>query len=353
MATLTCTSSRSSIDSSGLPSPPRSPTGPPKFPYSVGAKFVVRKHVPPTTLEMGYWRNPGRYVSPKVIGNPTQLELCLAHPPTPGITYAEETRCMEIAKIIRGGQDCGAQTVLTTDGLVAKIYDPLYYDYGGDHWKPSQAYVTGEADRHYITEVTAYSEFKGTPIQGGIMPAYHGSWTTDIPVLLDGCQRTREVRLILIEYIPGTSMCNLNPTDLTWLERKNIMIKVIEAKIELSFIGLRHDDFETRNIMLSLPEGTNTYEAEDLRICIIDYAVSHLLKDSGRTSPVRERHNPLFYWAGQTRWSKLNWLPEQNEATDWMWTVWGSGGKDGKYMPVERDPDSSDGSPKSPTALQA
>lgn len=341
------TSSQSSAESSSLPSPPLFPSEPPAFPYFKGAKFLVRKHEPPRTLEMGYWRKRGRCGGPEVIGNPSQLELCLAHPPTPGITYSEEARCIEIAKIIRGGQSCGAQTVLTVDGLVAKFYDPLYYDFGGDHWEDSEIHVTGDADKHYITEVTAYSEMRGTSLEGSIMPAYHGSWTMDIPILFNGSRKNRKVRLILVEYIPGTSMHSLNPEDLTSQERDNIMIKVIEAKIDLLFMGLRHEDYEPRNIMLSLPEGSETYETGDLRICIIDYAISRFLKDSGRRAPVPEVYNPLFYWTGQRQWSSWGWLPPRQEAIDWMWKIWGNGGRDGKYLAVERDSESIFGNPKS------
>jgi hypothetical protein len=32
------------------------------------------------------------------------------------------------------------------------------------------------------------------------------------------------------------------------------------------------------------------------------------------------------------------WLPDQVEAVEWMWKVWGGGGKDDEYVRVEKDP---------------
>jgi hypothetical protein len=57
----------------------------------------------------------------------THLGWCLANPPAPGTTHHADERCIEIAGAIRVGEDCGAQVVLTVDGLIAKIYDRLYY----------------------------------------------------------------------------------------------------------------------------------------------------------------------------------------------------------------------------------
>ncbi|OAL02304.1 hypothetical protein IQ06DRAFT_292994 [Phaeosphaeriaceae sp. SRC1lsM3a] len=339
MSTLSSASSQSSVDSSGLPSPPPSPLEVPLCPYVPGAKFVVHRHEPKTTFEMGYWEyghNP-----PKVTGNLSHFDYCIAHPPEPGRKHPEDERYIEIAKVLRGGEACGAQTVLTADGFVAKFFDPMYYDFNDGYWPGEKTNVTGYADKHYITEAGAYSELSRTSVYGSITPIYYGSWTTNVSVIVDGLEKTREVRLVMVEYIPGTTMFDMDPRELTGKERENIMIKVIESKIDLLFVGVRHEDFEPRNIMLSLPDGSDTYEIDDFRLCVIDYAQCDLLKDDGPPNvPVAEVHNPLFYWSGQDRWSKWGWLPPRCEAQDWMWSIWGNGGRDERYLKVERDPQS-------------
>lgn len=262
------------------------------------------------------------------------------------MTDTEDERCIEIAEVLRGGEACGAQTVLTADGFVAKFFDPMYYDFHDGNSLCEKVNVTGHAERHYITEAGVYSELRSTSIYGSITPIYHRSWTTNVGILHDGLEKIREVRLVMMEYIPGKSLHSIDPRELTPKERENIMIKVIESDVDLLFAGVRYEDFEPRNIMLSSVQGTNTYETDDFRLCVIDYAACGLLKDDGPGAPASKVHKPLFYWAGQDRWSKWGWLPERHEAQDWMWNIWGDGGKGGKYLQVERDPKSRMGEPK-------
>jgi serine/threonine protein kinase len=259
-----------------------------------------------------------------------------------------DERCIEIAKTIRIGDNCGAQVVLTTDGCIAKIYDPLYYDFHNDYYRGSRTDVMDWADKDYITEAAVYSELCDTPFPGSIMPAYHGSWTLNVPILNNGNEQAREVRLIIIEHISGTSMLNIDPSSLSSHERSVIMIKLIEADVALRFSGVRHKDLEPRNVILSLPETSKVYDDGNFRLCIIDYASCALSKDSDRKGPIPEVHNPLFYWVGQAWWSDWGWLPLGDEAANWMWEVWGDGGKDGKYVVAERDPQSQLGDPFHP-----
>jgi serine/threonine protein kinase len=281
----------------------------------------------------------------EVTDDSSQLEWCLAHPPVPGTTFPMDERFIEIAKAVRIGDKCGAQVVLTTDGLIAKIYDPLYYDFYDDFFRDSRIDVVDYADRDYITEAAAYSELRNTLFPGSIMPAYHGSWTLNVPILDNDRGKSREVRLIIMEHVTGTSMLDLDPSSLACHERENIMIKLIEADVALHFSGVRHDDLEPRNIVLSLSNTSKTYEDGSFRLCIIDFATCALSKDNGRKGPTPKAHNPLFYWVGRTLWSDWGWLPPRGEAADWMWKTWGNGGKNGKYVVAKRDPNSKLGKP--------
>jgi serine/threonine protein kinase len=335
-----------------LPSPPTSPSKEQRSPYVEGAKFLARRHEPPTTFEMGYHERHRR--RPKVPDDATHLDWCLAHPPAPGTTHTEDTRYIDISKCIRTGENCGAQIVLTVDGFVAKLYDPLYYEFPDREYPDENLNVTDSADEEYITEAAAYLQLLDTPLQGTITPKYHGSWTLDMPVVIGEQQQPREVRMIIIEYVPGTSMQEIDPTTLIQQERENIMLKLIEADIDLRFSGVRHDDLEPRNVILSLAQSDSTDGSQDLRICIFDFGHCAILNHEGRRlGPYSEVRNPLYYWTTSFEWSDWGWLPPQEEANEWMWKNWEDGGKEGKYVKVERDPNSKFGKPKRPEVKRA
>jgi len=339
-------SNRTSLSSTGLPSPPATPSSETEIPYITGAAFIARRHEPPTTFEMGYWQQRRRTLP--VTDDVSQLDWCLAHPPATGRTHSTEIRCINILETIRIGENHGAQIVLTADGYVAKLYDPLYYPFQNPSYPEEKVNVTDAADKDYIREAAAYSELLGTSLEGSIMPRYYGSWTLDIPVTLDAQTHLREVRMIILEHVPGTLMHGVDPATITYEERENIMIKLIEADIELRFAGVRHGDLEPRNVILSLPDSSTTYADPNLRLCIIDYGLCTLSKDRGLKGPAPQLYNPLHYWTGCESWSQWGWSPGKEEAIEWMWSTWGNGGKEGKYVPTERDPDSKLGKPKRP-----
>jgi hypothetical protein len=126
------------------------------------------------------------------------------------------------------------------------------------------------------------------------------------------------------------------------------MIKLIEADIDLHFSTVRHDDLESRNVMLSTSDSSTTSSDGNLRLCILEFACCGLSKDQGREGPDPLVRNPLHYWVGQSWYSDWGWLPPREKAVEWMWKTWGNGGEDGKYVVVERDPKSRRGKPKMP-----
>lgn len=288
----------------------------------------------------------------------SQLDWCLAHPPEPGYTDVNDKRNIILEASIRTGEQNGAQVFLTNDGLVAKIYDPLYYPLFDSFWTSEKLDVTADANNDYAIEVAAYSEFQGTPFQGSIMPEYHGSWSTEVATNVNGQQHLREVRMILLEHIVGTRMMDINPDELKREEKENIMSKMIEADTDLRLAGLQHDDLEPRNVMLSIPSQLESSKSDvldnasfddpGLRVCIVDYGRSCVARLVGKKLPEPGRFNPLFRWAGTDIYSQYGWLPPFKEAMDWMWEKWGDGGSDGKYVKVQRDLDDPLGPPMDP-----
>ncbi|KAF3007607.1 hypothetical protein E8E13_007899 [Curvularia kusanoi] len=224
------------------------------------------------------------------------------------MTDSRCTRIITFEAEIRTGQDCGAQILLTNDGFVAKIYDPVYYHCFDGFYKKSVD-PTATADHDYRNEANAYSAMMSSKVQGDIMPRYHGSWTFEITATIEGQQRSRDVRMILMDHISGIPMLDIEPEDLSCKARKNILYKVIEAKTDLRIAGLEHHDLEPRNIMV-IPSSvygsssddelsgipnyeTSTFENADLRVCIIDFARSCVYKLVGKQRIAAEYHNPL------------------------------------------------------------
>lgn len=333
------TTSSSGMSSDSLSSPPSS-QGDEVGLYCPGKTLVLKRHIPPPPCGPYYDHSaPPRPLLPKRV---PKLQWCLTHPPRPGATDLQDTRTITFKASIRTGHQCGAQVWLTDDGLVAKVYDPLYYCIFDREWKSDTINVTAEADQDYSNEAAAYSALQNTSVQGRSMPQYYGSWTAEVSIEVEGQEHVRQVRMILVEHIVGIQMMKLNPFKLTRKARDSIMCKVIEAKTDILLAGLEHHDFEPRNIMIASSEfavagAESRFEDPDLRVCIIDFAISAVYELAGEERLGAEYNNPLFFWAGADIYCGYGWLPPRAEATDWMWEVWGCGGKDGKYIKVERD----------------
>lgn len=202
----------------------------------------------------------------------------------PGTTDDDSTCSIVFTVSIRTGRRFGAQVILTENGLIAKVYDPLYHSFVDKYYKAGKVDVATEADLDYTTEAAAYSTLCDTDTQGGIMPKYYGSWTTKVRTTSQGQEHLRNVRILLIEYVRGKAMNRVSPYDLKQGERKNIMRKVIETDTDLKIAGVDHDDLEPRNIVLSRLSDTlstdsetsvsASFDAPGLRVCIIDYGCS-------------------------------------------------------------------------------
>jgi hypothetical protein len=310
-------------------------------PYPIGQTFALKQQISgPARPDLDCIST----VEPKSKSEfVSRFEWCLDHPLSTGTTNRRRKREVTFTKNILTGRHCGAQVLLTEDGLVAKIFDPLHYGFYecADDIKID---VAAAADRDYTVEANAYSAMIKSGIQGDTMPTYYGSWTFEVGTVVGGQEYTREVRMILVENIVGTCMVDIDTYCLTDEQKENILHKILEAEIDLRIAGLHHFDFEPRNIMVipssqfELAEGSlyhsTPFEGPELRICIIDFAMATILKKS----VPEKRRNPLFRWAGYQPWSENDWCSDdQEEVADWMWSLWGNGAKAEKYVPVTRD----------------
>jgi serine/threonine protein kinase len=334
---------RSDGTSSGLPSPPGTPSRKPLHPYVAGFTFIAKRHEVPTPFGWSYSKKPP--ADHEKLSTSDQVQWCRSHPPATGTTRAEDTIRISVKEPLRTGMNDGAQVVLTEDGQVAKIYDPLYYAFYPKDGLRKKIDVTTEADSDYSIEVAAYLETQQSHVQGTVMPTFYGSWTFDLTTCIDDEELTREVRMILIEHVPGIQMLDLDPSDLSQEERENIMRKVIEADYDLRYAGVEHDDLSPRNIMISQ---VTALSDPDLRVTFVDFGLSLVYRIHFGGPALREYHNPLFCWTSASMWSSWGWLPfEEEDYINWMWGLWGDG-QGGKYVKVERNPDSDLGRPKKP-----
>ncbi|KAH7383819.1 hypothetical protein BKA66DRAFT_417355 [Pyrenochaeta sp. MPI-SDFR-AT-0127] len=333
-----------SDSSSNCFSPPSKPYYKPPLPYIVGGSFTAKRHQPPAPFGGIYAGDGLPHID--LDPPPNQVDWCLSHPPEGGLTISKDICHFNITGTLRTGLNCGAQILLTNEG-VAKIFDPMYYRFHPRDFPEFTVDVTANAASDYSIEAAAYFETMGKKVQGSIMPKYHGSWTLEITQHIRGLSVTREVRMILIEYVSGESMLDVDPDDLNQEERDNIMRKLIEADYDLRLAGIHHHDLEPKNVILSRPT-TSNYADPKMRLTLIDFAIStvHRIIWGG---PFQFRlYNPCFYWAAASWWSMCGWLPYRDqERIQWVWREWGDS-KGGKYAKVERNPDNCLGFPRRP-----
>lgn len=292
-----------------LPTPPSASSSdelsednlqPPPLPYVPGACFDIKPNNPPPAYDGG-----GDYYKPdpkEWDGNPwpfgqgapeTIVEQLLAHPPRKTTPHPDQTaRRLQVTNQIRCGDPCKAQVVrCLVDGkeLIAKIFDPLYVGLDEDGFPP-----TYYSERFYSCEAAAYERIKERGLDGRFTPKFEGCWSFELPLRdVEGRVIHREVRLILMQFIPGDTMQ-------AWMERgemekinprvrMDLLDRLMEAISELDFIGVRSDDIHPRNLMVT-KDAKNKW-----RITLIDFThsrVKDLVYSKWRTRRGREQQLP-------------------------------------------------------------
>jgi hypothetical protein len=131
----------------------------------------------------------------------------------------------------------------------------------------------------------------------------------------------RPVRLILMEFINGVCMEDLDPNDFTEEERSNIMVKAIAAESAIAFRGVQHKDFAPRNVLCS-----GNLKSTDLRVAIVDFNVSVVTRLAYGTTPSDSHQlpaSPIRRWRRQSPGFGGEWLPPTREKlNEWLWKHW-------------------------------
>ena len=138
--------------------------------------------------------------------------------------------------------------------LVAKIYDPVFFDDDETQWVDPFAL----RDLTISCEVEAYRRLG--PLQGTQVPRFYGYFAAAVPA-----QEGRTVYVILLEEVPGRDLRVIVPPDVT----ENVCAKhkdaIIDAALRLFFNVLAHGvdqrDMQPRNVILRPQKHVSLSEA--------------------------------------------------------------------------------------------
>lgn len=244
---------------------------------------------------------------------------CVEHPPALG-RDGDDTVSLQVLDHLSAGVNHEAQVftvrllettspLLPPKGteLVAKLYDPLYYD---DEVGALDPFVCLDWD--YTHEVKAYAILRN--LQGHRIPKYYGSYSLTLPV--DG-ERTRTVRMILIEHIPGLIMEDANPEFFDQTIRHDLMRSIVNLESELHGRNVSIMGLEPRKITLTSPTSDRP------QVMFVDLGATFF--GQSRTHPAATDLNPIVggYISPTLRWKEIHKRPSLfSDWIDWDWDSW-------------------------------
>ncbi|CAN6595979.1 hypothetical protein TRVA0_001S02014 [Trichomonascus vanleenenianus] len=298
----------------------------PPAPYVMDMKFTVQQHIAPPPLPE--FRNCRRAPEDRLEEQRTLtwIERCLRHPPLAG-ELGTRTLDLEVVDTLKVGDGQNEQVFIVEaqsdlesirrgQKLVAKAYDPLYLQNREGILDPF--YI---ADEHYGREVHFYHEF--SDYQGGLIPKFYGSFSLDVRIpesFLVGIDNqglnTRQVRLILVELIPGLTMMQANPADFSQQARKRMMKTVIDFESSVYKQGITLRDLWPRNIIVTAPQISRERELVFVDFAMIAIHDSMLPKTPTEYVFIGTYISPLLRWKSLYRIEKFgDWI-------DWQWKRW-------------------------------
>ncbi|OJJ70272.1 hypothetical protein ASPBRDRAFT_56092 [Aspergillus brasiliensis CBS 101740] len=299
--------------------PPSTELPKPPVPYTLGWRFTAEYHsVPaPTLVTRGCCMNSESDKKERKHLSP--VDRCLKRPPLPGGKGNDAVR-LEILQLLKCGDGHNSQVFivrllastsqsLPQDGteLVAKIYDPLYFNDDEGRLNPFLC-----MDQYYTYEANVYKalgEFQGRGI-----PRYYGSYSLDLPV---DSKRNRTVRMILIEHIQGITMADAEPKWFSQSTRQHILKAIVDLESRIYEKDIWLIDLEPRNVIVSSAADSQP------RIVLIDFG--HALFNRRRDDPLAMQLN---YFLGQYISPLLRWNDAKGKTfafsdwIDWDWDCW-------------------------------
>lgn len=325
-------------------------------PYIVGFTIVAMRHVPPQPFGIGYDTKPPHMQNDWE--SLSQSNLCLRRPRIGGNIVCNDTRPLTITTVLRTGNDRGAHLVVVNDKLVAKIYDPSYYE--GINEFGCKENVIWDADGDYSREALAYEELQKSTAAKVVTPTFHGAWIIDLvtAVCVVGRPRTyvRQVPLLLREYLHGQVVSKIKARSLSSKIRSTVLNKVLDVEVVLYHAGISHDDYVPRNIIIININGEDTSKA--IKVKAIDFNVSSVVhhhrcesrKYCQKTDElIRKWHPKLIspivrYFEQMNEFSVRGWCSSKDGAPErWLWKQFHN---DERYIPIIWHPSNLDIDPR-------
>ncbi|KAJ4409226.1 hypothetical protein N0V82_009499 [Gnomoniopsis sp. IMI 355080] len=345
----------------------------PPIPYAIGSQHTAIAYDPPKELLKNFydWYRPAVDQVEDDLRNLPPVEACLRHLPAEGRrgTSSVQIRVLEHIRVTdrRNSQVVKVQaSVVGSSGMsssdskyrrthgghssmamaptclprptavvTAKLYDPLYVDFDDCHPDPFN-----NCDAAFALETEAYRDYL-RPLYGVCVPHFYGSYTIDIPIPDDTrqCQsslspdqlkksscRTRPVRAILYEYIPGIALDKAMEDNLySQSQRKEIMRALVTAESKMRQLDvLLDEDFYPRNVLV-----TSAEEGQPADIRLIDFGAAECgSRQKWEAHVPTTEPEPLSQI--QKRWFDINveWKDPSNlrhpflDLVDWEWDEW-------------------------------
>ena len=213
--------------------------------YHPGAVFQLYKQQPPTLPNQqsllswddrkleetkGRLYNCHRHNVPIPPNSSPALPVTLFSPLSVNI----RERPTQVWRVSSGSDPNGSRSEPT---LVAKFYDPLYYEDPDGLIDPFIA-----IDRSTAIEPEAYRRLQ--PVQGSLVPNFNGLFLCSIP------NQLRNVYVVLLDYIPGVDLASLASRALCADHKNAILGEVLQVFYRLRSLGVRHYDVTPRNFIL-------------------------------------------------------------------------------------------------------
>jgi catechol 2,3-dioxygenase-like lactoylglutathione lyase family enzyme len=209
---------------------------------------------------------------------------------------------------------------------VAKVYDPLYYGFVDLLQSDLPRDVTYFADGDYTREVAAYAFLEQHGVRNPEVPAYHGSWTFDLPTHVQDTNsrtaaHTRPVRMLLIEYIDGKALFEMNPAKTPTHYRLKVLSQMMETETRLRHLGLSHNDFSPNSVLVC---GYDTFRSGPTRVCLFDFhdaVITECLEDVAKSGVVRKKTalplSPADLWWDRLDITFKEWMPDGWDKSAW------------------------------------
>lgn len=215
------------------------------------------------------------------------------------------------------------------DRVVAKVFDPLHFTSITTASRDIiRLDVVSLADKQYAHEAAAYIEIHGSrgenPVVDESTSKFYGTFTSTIKD--PNSAKTRQVRIVLLEYVQGTSlagMCTVRhrqgdsdylvPTETTGnlKERLEVFARMLYCSVALEKIGVSRRSFDPRDILIA-----NDKIGGGKRVVITDFSHTQIvryMKHAGALTYLSRPLHPRWRYGIDAfekfgGWFPLEWL---------------------------------------------